>query len=801
MGLRSGTLNSTVAYAAVIVMGLGCLLAVYLTSIKELAVEWKSYRQAADVQLQKEGRHFGESLESIYQNLRTISFLPSVRGLTRNSKAIDGDVWETIQQVYNNLASNINVSEVYILPITFNPSRLDPATGKREGPLVAFDELIVQGGRFQKADNPFLAAGLAAEGGATQPAAVGPPEIESHEYDQMRAQLDWFSARFKNRGDFKRLLAPFISGEELITCDNTVFATTGNDSDRKGVVFSVPFYSENGHLAGMVSAIVRTDALRSLLANADYRLVSPNGEFASQPAFASNETGEAWSPSLVAAEQSQQFINSFEFFDRDSRGQWTMQQKYDAAGFYRSAEYMAVKSFTLWSTVLITCLTGFALFALRLLRNKAGQMRYRATHDALTNLPNRVLLEQQMQRAIASAGRGSEAAVFYLDLDRFKLVNDTLGHHAGDEVLKEVATRLHKCVRGGDLVARIGGDEFVVLLRRIDNTANTMVLASRIIESLSEPMQVRGQEVVIGTSIGIAMLTDTKTSESELLRHADLALFRAKVDERGSYRFYEPAMDAVREERRILEADMRQALQRGEFVIQYQPIINVNSGVMTGCEALIRWNHPTRGMVPPNSFIPLAEETGMINAIGAWVLKRACKDAMLLPAKVRMAVNISSIQFRSPALPLHVVTALNNSGLEPGRLELEVTESLLLTQDETVITTLKQLRSLGVRIALDDFGTGYSSLGYLKNFEFDKIKIDRSFVNGIENDKEAAILKAITDMSASLGMTTVAEGVETASQMKKIREQGCTEVQGYYFSKPKPLSELLTQKSSFRARA
>jgi EAL domain-containing protein (putative c-di-GMP-specific phosphodiesterase class I) len=257
-------------------------------------------------------------------------------------------------------------------------------------------------------------------------------------------------------------------------------------------------------------------------------------------------------------------------------------------------------------------------------------------------------------------------------------------------------------------------------------------------------------------------------------------------------------MDAAREERRMLEADMKHALQRGEFVIYYQPIIDVHTEVMTGCEALIRWNHPTRGLVPPNSFIQLAEETGMITSIGEWVLKRACRDAMLLPGRARIAVNVSPVQFRSPALPLHVVTALNESGLDPNRLELEITESLLLTHDETVLATLKQLRALGVRIALDDFGVGYSSLGHLKTFEFDKIKIDRSFMVDIERVKEAAIVKAITDMSASLGITTVAEGVETASQMKRVREQGCTEVQGFYFSKPKPLAELLAQKSYLR---
>jgi diguanylate cyclase (GGDEF)-like protein len=783
------------AYAVVAVLGIACLLAVYLTSRAELSVEWKNYRQAADIRLQRDSRHVGVGLESIYQNLRTISFLPSVRGLTRQSGAIDGDVRETIQQVYNNLASNINVSEVYILPITFNPSRLDPATGKTEEPLAAFDELIVQGGRFQKAEDPFLAA----KNQLADSTAANAGEVESYEYEQMRSQLDWFSARFGNRSDFVGLQAPFISGEELITCDNTVFENTGHDADRKGVVFSVPFYALNGKIAGMVSAIIRSDALRELVANIDYRLVSPNGEFSTQPAFDSTEAGETWSPTLLASESNRQFLNSFDFYSRDSRSQWTMQQRYGSTDFYRSAEYRAVWTFSFWSMVFVTCLTGFSLCALRFVRMKSQQMRYRATHDALTNLPNRVLLEEQLQQAVAMADRGSPAAVFYLDLDRFKLVNDTLGHQAGDEVLGEVAKRLKKCVRLGDVVARIGGDEFVVLLRGIDATAEAMILATRIIASLVEPMHVHNQEVTVGTSIGIAMMKDSKTSAPELLRHADLALFRAKGDERGNYRFYEPAMDAAREERRLLEADLRHALPRDEFVVFYQPIVNAHSGVMTGCEALIRWKHPTRGMVPPDSFIPLAEETGLINAIGEWVLKRACKDAMLLPPRTRIAVNISSIQFRSPALPLHVVTALNESGLEPNRLELEITESLLLTHDELVATSLRQIRNLGVRIALDDFGVGYSSLSYLKNFDFDKIKIDRSFMVDVEKEKESAILKAITEMSTSLGITTVAEGVETASQMRKVREQGCTEVQGYYFSKPKSLSELLRQKSGLRA--
>jgi diguanylate cyclase (GGDEF)-like protein len=511
-----GTVKSSAAFLAIAVLTLVSLLSVHVSSTEKLSAEWKNYRLNAETQLHMEGNHYGERLESIYQNLRTISFLPSVRGLTRQSPVMSGDVRETIQQVYNNLASNIDVSEVYILPASFNPDRLDAATGKKEAPLAAFDELIVQGGRFLTAENPFLAA----KGSADLEQVSGPPEIESHEYRQMREQLDWFGSHYKNREDFTGLNSPFVSGEEVLTCDNTVFAKTGDDANRSGVVFSTPFYAENGNFAGMVSAVIRSDALRSILSGTKYRLVSPAGEFESQADFKARLDGASWVPSLFYAEQNNYYVNSVEFFERDSRRKWTMQQKYDSADFYNSAAYRAVRSFAFWSITFIVCFAAFGFFALVLLNNKAVQMRHRATHDALTKLPNRLLLEEKMDEAITLASRGTKAAIFYLDLDRFKLVNDTMGHQAGDEVLCLVAARLQKCVHPDDLVVRIGGDEFVLLLRDVNTTADAMALAKNIILVLSEPMLIHEQDVLIGASIGIAMMQDVRTSASELLRHA-----------------------------------------------------------------------------------------------------------------------------------------------------------------------------------------------------------------------------------------------------------------------------------------
>jgi diguanylate cyclase (GGDEF)-like protein/PAS domain S-box-containing protein len=421
-----------------------------------------------------------------------------------------------------------------------------------------------------------------------------------------------------------------------------------------------------------------------------------------------------------------------------------------------------------------------------------AQITHMARHDALTNLPNRTLFREQLEQALRLAKRGNKLAVLCLDLDHFKDINDSLGHPIGDALLMEVGRRLASCIREGDTVSRLGGDEFaIVQLCGSDDANPAVLLASRIVEEISAPYDVGGHQLVIGVSVGISLAPDDGRNPDELLKKADLALYRAKADGRGTYRFFEAGMDARAQARRLLELDMRAALPRGEFEMHYQPIRDVAAETIVACEALVRWRHPMRGLIPPGNFIPLAEETGLIIQIGEWVLRTACRDAAAWPNDIGVAVNLSPVQFKNPNLVLQVMNALAQSGLPAHRLELEITESVLLQNSEATLLTLHALRGNGVRISLDDFGTGYSSLSYLRSFPFDKIKIDRSFVEDVTSRNDSlAIVRAVTGLGRSLGIATTAEGVETPAQLELLRREGCTQAQGYLFSKPRPASEV-----------
>jgi diguanylate cyclase (GGDEF)-like protein len=402
-----------------------------------------------------------------------------------------------------------------------------------------------------------------------------------------------------------------------------------------------------------------------------------------------------------------------------------------------------------------------------------------------------VLLNERLEQALTRVKRGEVVAVHLLDLDHFKNVNDTLGHPAGDKLLNLVSDRLRALVRETDTIARMGGDEFAVLQVDLAQPADATVLALRIIEAVSEPYDIDGHQVVIGTSVGIALGPTDGLTPDQLLRNADLALYRAKDDGRGTYHFFEPEMDAQMQVRRLLESDLRKALPAGEFELHYQPVIDLRSSQISTFEALIRWRHPEKGLIAPGAFIPVAEEIGFIVPLGEWVIRQACATAARWPGQVRVSVNLSSLQFRSAGLVETIVDALAASGLPAERLELEITETILLHDSEATLSTLFQLRALGVRIAMDDFGTGYSSLSYLQSFPFDKIKIDRSFVKDIaEGVGSLNIVRAVTAMATGLGMTTTAEGVETSEQLEAVRTEGCTEIQGYLFSRPVPASEV-----------
>jgi diguanylate cyclase (GGDEF)-like protein/PAS domain S-box-containing protein len=422
-----------------------------------------------------------------------------------------------------------------------------------------------------------------------------------------------------------------------------------------------------------------------------------------------------------------------------------------------------------------------------------ARLAFMAQHDGLTGLPNRALLRQQMDELLVHTRRSTdEVAVLVLGLDNFKAVNDTLGHGVGDKLLRGVAKRLRSTLREEDALARLNSDEFAVVQSGLTRPEDVALLAKRLLEAVGEPYLLDGHSVVIGASLGIAMAPGDGEDSDKLLKNADMALSRAKNDSRGTFSFFETGMDARAQSRRKLETDLRGAIQGDVLRPYYQPLVDLATGRITGFEALVRWPHPERGMISPADFIPVAEETGLINPLGGLMLHRACRDAALWPDDVRVAVNLSPLQFRAGNLLSLVMEALRQSGLPARRLELEITETLLLEKSSEVLATLHALRALGVRISMDDFGTGYSSLSYLRSFPFDKIKIDQSFVRGLGSNLDAqAIVRAIISLGAGLGVIITAEGVETEDELSCLRAEGCHEGQGFLFSRARPNAEIV----------
>jgi diguanylate cyclase (GGDEF)-like protein/PAS domain S-box-containing protein len=413
------------------------------------------------------------------------------------------------------------------------------------------------------------------------------------------------------------------------------------------------------------------------------------------------------------------------------------------------------------------------------------KIEHMAHHDSLTDLANRVRLNERLEQTLAQSSDGRMVAVHHLDLDRFKAINDTFGHHAGDKLLKMVASRLRELVRATDTIARMGGDEFVIVQAPISKEAEATSLAERMIVAIGEPFVIDGHQAAVGASVGIAVSPDHGSTPERLLRNADLALYRAKADGRGAYRFFEAGMDEHMQTRRTMEQDLRKALPAGEFELYYQPVVNLQTGAISGLEALIRWNHPQRGLISPAAFIPLAEETGFIVPLGEWVIRQACLTAARWPEHLHVAVNISASQFRSTGLMQVIVNALAASGLKPTRLEIEITETVLLQDKEATLAILHQLRALGVRIAMDDFGTGYSSLSNLRAFPFDKIKIDGSFIKAVDTNEQAAtIVRAVLGIGRGLKLPVLAEGVETSEELRFLGTELCDQIQGYWVGTP-----------------
>ena len=426
------------------------------------------------------------------------------------------------------------------------------------------------------------------------------------------------------------------------------------------------------------------------------------------------------------------------------------------------------------------------------LKRREREIQYLAEHDGLTGLYNRAAFQRAAEAAIKSAkSRGSLAAIFFLDLDFFKNINDTLGHMAGDELIRTVSKRLLDCAQDIDTVARFGGDEFGVVVADAASPEAVAILASRILDSIKTSVDYHGQQITPSCSIGIALSPADGDCIDELMKNADLALYRSKAEGRGTFSFFERHMDNAARARRAIEIDLRNAVDNKELELHYQPQIDALTEDVIGFEALVRWRHAERGLVPPGEFIPVAEETGLIARIGEWVLRKACEDALSWPESITIAVNLSLVQFKNTKIVDLVESILKETGLSAGRLELEITESVLLNDKDDHLVILRRLKNLGIRISMDDFGTGYSCLGTLRSFPFDKIKVDRSFVSDLETNPDAgAIVHAVLALGHSLGMMTCAEGVETSEQLSFLRSEGCSEIQGFFYSKPKPLDQI-----------
>jgi diguanylate cyclase (GGDEF)-like protein len=569
--------KAAIGYGAIFSLGVVLGLGVKLDATHQIAAERQHFIEASRNEAGIAVRRVHNALQEIYENLRTLTSLPSIRKVDRHGTNLGEDGRQTIQQVYNNLASNVSVSEVYIVPADLDPERIDPATGKPEEPILMFDELIVNAGtRAAQTQGQKIAATLSDD---------APPEDEIYEYRQFRDQFTWLKQNYPDTNSINGLDVPMISGPEVITCDNTTYIYTRNDADRMGVLFSVPFYGPDNQLKGSVTAIIRSNSLRQLLPKENFALINTGYGYATHASEQGQERASAkWvsegkvDPNLIYSE-----ILPVTFVDPKST--WLLWVGYPDTAFYNGSDYQSVRAleYVRYAVVAILSLAAMGFWAL-ILRNmklahgmsatlerrvaeRTAEIRYMATHDALTGLPNRTLLREKMADALAGVEHGEKIAVLWLDLDHFKSVNDTLGHAVGDTLLKLVTARLKRCVREGDVVARVGGDEFVILQHGLDKPDQAGALARRIIDKLSEPFDIDDHQVVIGASIGIAFSPADGIECELLLRNADMALYRAKGDGRGTCRFFAPAMDAELQERRSLELDLRRALAAKEFVL------------------------------------------------------------------------------------------------------------------------------------------------------------------------------------------------------------------------------------------
>ncbi len=815
------------------------LALVYWNSRVGLRSELAAYRaESADISGRSVDR-VSSLFDEIYRALRTIARLPGVRqigsetggGMDRGGAVLDGNTRLTVQEIYNSLVSDVAVSELYIVPVDLDPDGLDPLGLAPREPLTTFDEFVVGRTTGDRVEYP---------GGKYEEIE----EIEIYEYRLMREQLQWMLANYPNEDYVDGLVYPMRGGSPVVTCDNSRFVLAAPDDDnRAGLVLSVPFFGEDGDLRGCVSGVILSHALSGLLANGDYAIFNSAYEYVVPP----REEGQ-WAVSRAAGvdlEPDSRLLYSevHEITKIDHGGTWYLWASFpDTRYWSRSGVIATLHSRSLgFAAVLILALGAMGSMKLllraygRLADTNAGlektvsdrtsalldsrdaavralgreqvatadlelvmvQLEELASTDKLTGLANRAIFLDRLDQTMKRSRRdGSRFAVLFFDFDRFKVVNDSLGHEVGDALLRKIAGIFRRELRETDAVARFGGDEFVALLDCLPKWEDAELKAGRLLDVFANPHDISGNRIVSTASIGLVTNERAYEDPGEMVRDADAAMYEAKANGRAQVAVFDKTMHASAMDRLSIEADLRVALSDEQFRLVYQPIVELESGEVTGFEALIRWDHPERGVISPADFIPIAEDTGLILPIGRWVLRTAASQhaqwrQRLGPGhSLKINVNVSKRQLLEPGFLDDVIDCQRDFALQAGDLELEITESTIADDRSDVVPLLTRLREHGFSIAMDDFGTGLSSLGSLHALPIDQLKIDQAFIRVLDRDRSLlAVVASITSLAENLGIRTVAEGIETGEIVGALQSIGCTWGQGYFFAKPMPPDE------------
>ena len=800
--LIAGTRFRTGYWAVALLCGV-LALGVHLNARYALDTARRHYVQSSRAEAEAVAQKLEDGLMSIYATLRTIAVLDSVRGMDPSGSNLDARSRATIKQLFDNMAIGVPAPRILIAPDALGPDRSDAAAGREAAPALVFDVR----------PDPIESSGQTSA--PSKPEAATPDE--SH---QLRDQVAWLRRVMPTLDPARQSTVPLLSTPEIMTGDRTVARRTGVDADRAGLIFSVPLYGPDRALRGSVSAVMLSSALRKLMPQQNYALLNPGYRYRTAPSRAGQDRLSADAVERGVPDPTLIYSDCIVLSLPDLHSNWALWVGRPDRDFLDGSEAQSARLFERAGYVVVFGLLIIGLALMSLLRRNAdlialararlelqvaertAEILHMAAHDPLTGAANRTLLNETMLAWLADLRPGESLALMCIDLDRFKAVNDSFGHPAGDALLKAVTERIKGQIGGTDLVARLGGDEFAVLHRTPAGRAGVADLALSIINAIDTDFDLGAFQVRVGASVGIVLAPGNGTDPDQLVADADLALYRAKHDGRGRCRFFEPGMSGLPPEQRCSEHELRRAIEGEELVLHYQPLLDAGTQAIVGVEALVRWAHPQRGLVAPLDFIPLAEETGLIVPLGDWVVRQACRDAAQLPKSIKIAVNLSAAQFRSPGLSARVAAAIASYRLHPGRLELEITESRLLDDSAETLAILDGLKTLGVRLVLDDFGSGYSCLAHLGRFPLDKLKFDRAFMRDVDDHhRYAAIVKSVASLCAEFGIATTAEGIETPAQRDLAFRLGCIELQGYLFGRPMALADLLDRLGKDEAKA